>query len=140
MFTICGRTDQRPQNVIQVNPEFGQDLRPKLYKPIDCKSCFSVTPDCTMHYSAYDNKQQTVCIICEAYVFELLLKNKKIDKKIVYKYICHLNFIKLSCPNVASISHFFIHVYLNKFHSGSQWTISINRMILTIQYTDPGVC
>lgn len=40
-----------------------------------------------MHYSAYDNKQQTVCIICEAYVFELLLKNTKVDKKIVYKYI-----------------------------------------------------
>lgn len=63
-----------------------------------------------MHYSAYDNKQQTVCIICEAYVFELLLKNTKVDKKIVYKYICHLNSIKLSCPNVASISHFYMHV------------------------------
>lgn len=44
MFIIFGRTDQRPQNVIQVklvNPEFGQDLRSKLDKPIDCmcKSC-----------------------------------------------------------------------------------------------------
>lgn len=63
-----------------------------------------------MHYSAYDNKQQTVCIICEAYVFELLLKNTKVDKKIVYKYIYLLNSIKLSCPNVASISHFYKHV------------------------------